>query len=110
MPYRLSECVAFEVSDQERAVAFYERVFGFQVSRLNENTVELKGGPIRLFLEEGDLDGPIFEFLVPDVEKAKEALLVEGCEIVRWEGTGTCCSLRDSFGFVLNLYEKSDAF
>jgi hypothetical protein len=46
------------------------------------------------------------EFLVPDVEVAKEELLQLGCEVVRWEGAGGPCYLRDPFGFMFNLYEE----
>jgi hypothetical protein len=54
--------------------------------------------------------GPILEFLVPDLDAAKEELLAKGCQVVVWEGKGGRCYLRDSFSFFLNLYEDPQAF
>jgi hypothetical protein len=54
--------------------------------------------------------GPILEFLVPDLDAAKEELLAKGCQVVVWEEKGGRCYLRDSFSFFLNLYEDPQAF
>lgn len=89
---------------------FYQKVMGLEVIGREGNSVELKAEQNRLFLDQGPLLGPIMDFLVPDVEAAKEELLKAGCQIVRWEGKGGCCYLRDPFGFVFNLYEKPEAF
>ncbi|MBI2845393.1 MAG: hypothetical protein HYX86_02480 [Chloroflexi bacterium] len=52
--------------------------------------------------------GPVFEFIVADLEEAKGELLAAGCQVVRWEGKGRPCYMRDPFGFTFNLYEEQE--
>ena len=106
MPFKFSHCLGLKTPDVERAVAFYHRVMGLAVTYHEGNSAELEAGPYRLFIDQGERLGPVMEFLVPDVEVAKEELLQVGCEVVCWEGAGGSCYLRDPFGFVLNLYEE----
>ncbi len=110
MPFKFSECLCLQTPDVDRAVAFYHRVLGLEVAYREGDSAELRGGAFRLFLDRGPKQGPIMEFLVPDVEIAKEELLQAGCEVVCWEGAGGLCYLRDPFGFVFNLYEEPKAF
>ncbi|MFQ6008502.1 MAG: VOC family protein [Candidatus Zixiibacteriota bacterium] len=110
MPFKFSRCICLQTPDQEKAVEFYRKVFGLEIAALEGNGVEFKADPCRLFIDKGERLGPIMEFLVPNVEAAKEELLKEGCEIVRWEGKGCCCYMRDPFGFVFNLYEEPESF
>jgi len=101
MPFRFSQCLCLQTPDLDRAVAFYHRVMGLEVTYREGNGAELEAGPYRLFIDQGAHQGPIMEFLAPDVEVAKEELLQVGCEVA-----GGCCYLRDPFGFVFNLYEE----
>jgi catechol 2,3-dioxygenase-like lactoylglutathione lyase family enzyme len=110
MPFKFSSCIALQTPDLDRAVAFYHRVMGLEVTFHEKDSAELHAGSYRLFIDQGSRMGPIMEFLVPDVEIAKEELLEMGCEIVRWEGAGGACYLRDPFGFMFNLYEDPQAF
>lgn len=110
MPYKFSSCICLQTPQRDEAKEFYEKVMGLKVASLDKGSVELEAEQNRLFLDMGDPLGPILEFLVPDVEAAKEELLAHGCEIVMWEGKGGCCYLRDPFGFVFNLYENPEAF
>ncbi len=110
MAFKFSSCIALQVPDLERALAFYHRVMGMEVTFHEKDSAELHAGPYRLFLDQGSRLGPVMEFLVPDVEKAKAELLDMDCEVVRWEGAGGACYLRDPFGFVFNLYEDPQAF
>jgi hypothetical protein len=47
------------------------------------------------------------EFLVEDLEAARDHLIGNGCKIIKWEGKGKDCYLQDPFGVVFNLWEKS---
>jgi catechol 2,3-dioxygenase-like lactoylglutathione lyase family enzyme len=110
MPFKFSRCLCLQTPDVDRAVAFYHRVMGLEVTYRDGNNAELEAGSYRLFIDQGPCLGPIMEFLVPNVEVAKEELLQVGCEVVRWEGAGGCCYLRDPFGFVFNVYEEPGSF
>ena len=131
MPFKPSRCVCLQVPDPHRAASFYRDRLGLQEAAPQELVaadregevadreratpfdapgVELVAGPWRLFLDRGPALGPILEFLVPDVEAARQELVAAGCEVVRWEGRGGCCYLRDPFGLVFNLFEDPGAF
>ncbi len=110
MPYLFSKCICLESPDQPNMVSFYRDVMGLQVAHEHPDSAEIAAGPVRLFLDKRPNLNVIFEFLVPDLESAKEELLASGCEVVRWEGKGGCCYLRDPFGLIFNLYEEPRAF
>ncbi len=110
MLYKFGRCVCLQLPDPNQAVEFYKNVMGLEVVGQEGKAIELQAGHLRLFFDQGASMGPILEVLVPNVEKAKEELLQAGCEVVRWEGKGGCCYMRDPFGFVFNLYEEPEAF
>lgn len=107
MEFKFSNCVAFETSEWSKAVAFYHDVIGLKVVKQDENEVEMSAGPMRLFFF-GHSEQPqvVFEFLVSDLEAARDLLLKHGCKVVCWEGKGGCCYIRDPFGFLFNLHEE----
>ena len=105
MPYTFSRCICIETPDQREAVQFYTEVLGLPVRADNDKSVEFDASSIRLFVDRQDRSLVIFEFLVPDVEAAREELLAKGCTVVRWEGAGRCCYMKDPFGLVFNLYQ-----
>ena len=63
-------------------------------------------GSFRLHVEKGSAHGPVFEFLVPEVEPAKRVLLLAGCSVVEEDASVPRCYLRDPFGMVFNLRAK----
>ncbi len=105
MPYKPSRCICIETPRQREAVEFYTKVLGLRVRADNDISVELAADPIRLFVDKRAHSLIVFELLVPDVEAAREDLVAKGCTVVRWEGSGRACYLRDPFGLVFNLYE-----
>lgn len=107
MPFQPSRCVCLETPHHKEAVAFYTNVLGLNVVADRNTSVELDAYPIRLFIDKGEEARLVFEFLVPDVESAREELLKAGCSVVKWEGRGKYCYLKDPFGLVFNLYEES---
>jgi len=110
MPFKFSRCLCLQHSQRDRVVEFYRNVMGLELAKQEHNNVELKADPIRLFFDQGDKMGPIMEFYVPNLEKAKAELTQAGCKVLRWEGKGGCCYVQDPFGFVFNLWEESEAF
>jgi len=110
MPFKFSRCICLQTPRFEPAVNFYRDVLGLDPVEAGEGSAELMAGSNRLFIDEGARMGPILEFLVPDLDAAKEELLAKGCPVVVWEGKGGRCYLRDSFDFFFNLYEGPQAF
>jgi hypothetical protein len=45
------------------------------------------------------------ELLVDDLEDARDELVANGCEILRWRGRGQDCYIKDPFGVIFNLWK-----
>ena len=57
-------------------------------------------------MDNDELRGVVIEFNVENVEEARHHLEKYGCSVVKWEGKGNDCYMRDPFGLVFNLWEK----
>ena len=110
MQYKYSPNIALETPDAEAAVRFYRDVLGLPVKEVEGNSTGFQAGPVTLYVDQGEKLGPVLEFLAPDVEEAKSELVKAGCHVVRWEGAGRPCYLRDPFGLMFNVYQKPEAF
>jgi predicted enzyme related to lactoylglutathione lyase len=96
--------IALQTGNADQALDFYQRVLGLEPKSGSKDTVSL--GSMNLIVDQAnDFHGPVFEFVVDDLEATKEKLLQEGCEIVRWEGQGGCCFMRDPHGLCFNLWQ-----
>lgn len=60
-------------------------------------------GSFCLYVEKGEDHGPVFEFLVPDVEAARDKLVAAGCTVLEEDPSLPRCYLRDPYGVVFNL-------
>ena len=105
MSYRLSDNINIETPNLEEAVKFYTEVVGLRISEMGNDWARFDTGKINFYISRGETLGPITEFHVEDIEKSKEALIEQGCSVVKWEGKGEPCYIRDPFGFVFNLWE-----
>ncbi len=101
--YRSSRDVILRTSHWNQAREFYERVLGLKVVAETGTIFRVETGAIRLFVEEGDPHGPVFDFLVSDVQAAKNQLLAAGCILVEEDPSIPRCYLRDPYGLVFNL-------
>ena len=71
------------------------------------NGVELTPGDSHLYvMESSDVSGPVLELIVDDIEKAKHHLVKHGWCVIRWEGKGNDCYMKDPNGIVFNLWEE----
>jgi catechol 2,3-dioxygenase-like lactoylglutathione lyase family enzyme len=92
-----------------QAREFYEKVLGFKVTHETEAMLRVDTGAIRLFVEKGEPHGPVFDFLVDDVQAAKKHLLAAGCVVVEEDPAVPRCYLQDPFGLVFNLGKNATA-
>lgn len=108
MKYRLSKNIGFQVNDVEKAKHFYESVLGLkEPAQSNVEEVEFQTTSNSIFLIPGiENIGPVMEVIVSNLEEAKKHLLEHGCEIVRWEGKGKDCYVKDPFGMIFNVWEE----
>ncbi len=107
MKFELSNHIALQHPDWRTSSSFYSDVFGLKTD-MKETHVHIQSGDLSLYImENDDLRGTVLEFNVEDVEEAKENLLSNGCEVVKWEGKGKDCYMRDPYGLTFNLWETS---
>jgi len=91
------------------AVKFYKEVMGLRVASRDEKIVGFETGSFRLYVEEGGGHGPVFEFLVPDVQATKARLLEAGCTLVEEDPELPRCYVRDPYGMTFNIGQASTA-
>lgn len=108
MRFRFSRCIALQSSHPDQAVDFYHRVLGLPIVETKNDSTELNGDPYRVFIEKGEPKGVIMEFVVSDLISARKTLEANGCTVLRWEGKGKCCYMRDPFGLTFNLWEEPE--
>ena len=102
-PIRSSRDIIVRTPNWVQARDFYETVLGFKVTNETEAMLRVETGAIRLFVERGEPHGPVLDFLVHDIQAAKNDLLAAGCVLVEEDPSVPRCYLRDPFGLVFNL-------
>jgi len=100
---RSSRDVVIRTSESSRARTFYSQILGFTVVDESETLFRVDTGAIRLFIESGPSHGPVFDFLVADVQAMKAKLLAAGCALIEEDRSVPRCYMRDPFGLVFNL-------
>jgi catechol 2,3-dioxygenase-like lactoylglutathione lyase family enzyme len=107
MAFRMSPNVSVRTRRVSDAVDFYTKVLGFKNRSEDPGSVDLDASPLNLFVDQDQaLSGPVMELLVDDLDQAREVLVANGCEIVRWRGKGQDCYVRDPFGMIFNIWEE----
>ena len=91
-------------------IAFYRDQIGLNMVDNDGGEVEFDTKPVRLFVNQAEKQGLFFELLVENLDGSREDLVAKGCEILRWEGRGKTCYVRDPFGFIFNVWEDPAAF
>jgi uncharacterized protein YndB with AHSA1/START domain/predicted enzyme related to lactoylglutathione lyase len=101
--FRSARDVIVRTPDWERAIEFYRSVLGLPVTHRGEQLVGFESGAFCLYVERGREHGPVFEFLVPDVQAARARLLAAGCTLLEEDASLPRCYLRDPFGLAFNI-------
>lgn len=95
--------ILLQAPNPQAAAAFYVEQLGFKITGVEANMISLHGQQINLFIEEGPALGPVLEVTVPNIEKARQQLLENGCEVVKDEPEFPRCYVKDPFGLIYNL-------
>ena len=103
MANRFGSDILIQAQDPGKAALFYVEHLGFEITDDNPKMIGLHGKHINLFIEPGPTLGPVLEVTVDSVEKAKERLLKNGCEIVKDEPDFPRCYVKDPYGLIYNL-------
>lgn len=103
---RASRDVIIRTEKFQEAVRFYESILGLTIVQRSESLVGLDAGAFRLYVEKGPEHGPVFDFLVSDMQGAKRALLSAGCTVQEENPSVPRCYIRDPHGLVFNLEQS----
>jgi predicted enzyme related to lactoylglutathione lyase len=106
--FKSSRDIIIRTEKWPEAISFYESVLGLPIVYREATMVGFETGGFRLYVEKGDEHGPVFEFLVLDVEKAKRKLLEKGCQVVEEIPSLPRCYVKDPFGLVFNIGQASN--
>lgn len=99
--------VLIQTPDIEKAAAFYEKFLGLKEFYRTGTMIGLEAGALRLFVDKGKSYGPVFEFLVKDLNTAKRKLADAGCAIEADDPSIPRCYVRDPYGLVFNIAERA---
>jgi catechol 2,3-dioxygenase-like lactoylglutathione lyase family enzyme len=104
--FQASRDVIIRTDHFDEATQFYESVLGLSIAYKSETLVGFDAGSFRLYVERGPRHGPVFEFLVADLQAAKQALLAAGCSIEDEDRSVPRCYIRDPHGLVFNIGQR----
>jgi len=101
--FRSSRDVIIRTNGWAEATHFYASVLGLPVTHRSETLMGFETGAFCLYVEKGKKHGPVFEFLVPNVQAAKRKLVAAGCTVLEEYPSVPRCYIRDPYGVVFNL-------
>jgi catechol 2,3-dioxygenase-like lactoylglutathione lyase family enzyme len=107
--FRASRDVIIRTNAFREAIQFYESVAGLPIVQRSQLLVGFDAGAFRLYVEKGSAHGPVFDFLVPDMLRAKSSLLAAGCTVQEEDPSVPRCYIRDPFGLVFNIEQRAMA-
>jgi predicted enzyme related to lactoylglutathione lyase len=107
MKFQMSPNIAVRHKEYDSAVEFYSKVLGFKNRSTNPALADFDADPINLFvIKDDEFTGPVMELFVNDLEEARDYLVENGCEVLRWRGKGQDCYIQDPYGVIYNLWES----
>jgi predicted enzyme related to lactoylglutathione lyase len=77
------------------------------ITEKGETIVGFETGSFCLYVERGKEHGPVFEFLVPEIEAAKRQLTAAGCTVIEENPKIPRCYIKDPYGMIFNLGQSS---
>lgn len=103
LPFEATRDVIIRTDAWADAKTFYQSVLGLPIAHQSHHLIGFDAGGFCIYVEQGAYHGPVFEFLVPNVESAKPWLLAAGCIVQEEDESVPRCYLRDPFGLVFNI-------
>jgi predicted enzyme related to lactoylglutathione lyase len=101
--FKSSRDVIIRTEKWAEATKFYKSVLGLAITHQSKTLMGFETGAFCLYVEKGKKHGPVFEFLVADVQAAKKRLLAAGCTLLEEDASLPRCYLRDPYGIVFNI-------
>ena len=105
MKFQFSPYIAIQISEQKKAVDFYQRVLGMNFVHEEKNDVYLNKDGINFVFEDAEgRNGVFFEFKVDCVNDAREILEKEGCKVIQVYNEKSMM-VSDPYGMNFHIWE-----
>ena len=101
--FKASRDIIVRTEKWSEALEFYGSVLGFPITERSETIVGFETGAFCLYVERGKEHGPVFDFLVRDIQATKRQLVAAGCTVIEENPKVPRCYLRDPYGMVFNV-------
>jgi predicted enzyme related to lactoylglutathione lyase len=101
--FKTSRDIIIRTENWSEALKFYGSVLGLPITDRSETIVGFETGSFCLYVERGKDHGPVFDFLVSDIQAAKEQLVAAGCTVIEENPKIPRCYVRDSYGMIFNV-------
>ena len=105
--FKASRDIIVRTDNWSAALRFYGSVLGLPITERGETIVGFETGSFCLYVERGKEHGPVFEFLVPDIEAAKRQLIAAGCTVIEENPKIPRCYIKDPYGMIFNLGQSN---
>jgi len=105
--FKASRDIIVRTENWSEALNFYGKVLGFPMTERSKTIVGFETGAFCLYVERGKEHGPVFDFLVPDIQDAKRQLVAAGCTIIEENPAVPRCYIKDPYGLVFNVEQSS---
>jgi predicted enzyme related to lactoylglutathione lyase len=106
--FKASRDIIVRTEKWSEALKFYGSVLGLPITHRSETIVGFETGSFCLYVEQGKEHGPVFDFLVPNIQAAKQHLVAAGCTIIEENPAVPRCYIRDPFGLVFNIEQTGE--
>jgi predicted enzyme related to lactoylglutathione lyase len=105
--FKASRDIIVRTEKWSEALKFYGSVLGLPIVDRSETIVGFETGSFCLYVEQGKEHGPVFDFLVPDIQAAKRQLVAAGCTVIEENPAIPRCYIKDPYGVVFNIEQSS---
>ena len=105
--FKASRDIIVRTENWSEALKFYGSVLGLPITDQSETIVGFETGSFCLYVEQGKEHGPVFDFLVSDIQAAKRTLVAAGCTVIEENPKIPCCYVGDPYGVVFNIGQSS---
>jgi len=105
--FKASRDIIIRTEKWSEALRFYESVLGLPITGRSETIVGFETGAFCLYVERGKEHGPVFDFLVPDIQEAKRQLVAAGCTVIEENPKIPRCYIKTPYGMIFNVEQSS---
>jgi len=105
--FKASQDIIIRTEKWSEALRFYGSVLGLAITERSETIVGFETGAFCLYLERGKEHGPVFDFLVPDIQEAKRQLVAAGCNVIEENPQIPRCYIKDPYGMIFNVEQSA---